>query len=163
MAFGVNRAEIGVSLALLGWTCVALLPPAVAGLWVLDSFDVGLPVPPELPRGLGWLGWLFYQFTYVALSEEVFFRGYVLSNVLRLADPLVRGRRQASEWASIASSALCFAVAHLVVQGQAVFLMTFWPGLVLGWLFIRTKSLLAPILFHGLANVYYALMGGVFA
>lgn len=161
-AFGLTRARIGASLAFLGWTCAALFPLAFAGLWVLKSFDIGLPAAAALPQGIGWIGWLFYQFMYVALSEEVFFRGYVLSNVLSLAEPLVGGRRQASEWASIALSAVCFAVAHVVVQGQVVFLMTFLPGLVLGWLYFRTKSLLAPILFHGLANVCYALMGGVF-
>jgi len=33
------------------------------------------------------------------------------------------------------------------------------PRLTLAWLFFRTGTLLAPILFHGLANVSYALMG----
>jgi len=40
--------------------------------------------------------------------------------------------------------------------------MTFLPGRVLGWLFIRTKSLLAPVLFHGLANTCYCLMAAAF-
>jgi membrane protease YdiL (CAAX protease family) len=36
--------------------------------------------------------------------------------------------------------------------------LTFLPGLILAWLFLRTGSLLAPIVFHGLANVSYAMM-----
>jgi len=36
--------------------------------------------------------------------------------------------------------------------------VTFLPGLILGWLFIRTGSLLAPILFHGLANTFYCML-----
>jgi len=92
----------------------------------------------------------------------VFFRGYVQSNVLRLACPAIVRRPRLKEWASIGISAVCFAVAHVVIQGQIVSFLTFLPGLVLGWLFIRTKSLLAPILFHGLANVCYVVMVGLF-
>jgi membrane protease YdiL (CAAX protease family) len=39
--------------------------------------------------------------------------------------------------------------------------VTFLPGLVLAWLFIRTRALLAPILFHGLANVSYGLFASI--
>jgi membrane protease YdiL (CAAX protease family) len=99
---------------------------------------------------------------YVAMAEEVFFRGYVQSNILRLAGPLIGGRTRLAEWASIAISAVCFAVAHVIVQGQLVSVLTFLPGLILGWLFIRTGSLLAPILFHGLANVCYVMMMSLF-
>ncbi len=43
-------------------------------------------------------------------------------------------------------------------QGRPTAALTFLPGLLLGWLFLRTGSLLSPILFHGLANVSYAVM-----
>ena len=160
--FGFNRRQIMVSLALLGWTCVALFPLVFSGLWVLESLGFGLPLTPVLPQGQGWAGWLFYQFMYVAMAEEVFFRGYVQSNILRLAGPVIGRRPRLKEWASIGISAACFAVAHVVIQGRIESVLTFLPGLVLGWLFIRTKSLLAPILFHGLANVCYVVMVGVF-
>ena len=160
--FGFNRRQIISSLAVLGWTCVALFPLVFVGLWVLRSYDIGLPLPPVLPQEHGWVGWLFYQFMYVAVAEEVFFRGYVQSNILRLAGPVIGGRPRLTEWASIAISAVCFAVAHVIVQGQIVSVLTFLPGLVLGWLFVRTKSLLAPILFHGLANVCYVVIMGLF-
>ncbi len=160
--FGFSRKRIISSLAVLGWTCVALFPLVFVGLWVLKSYDIGLPLPSVLPQEQGWVGWLFYQFMYVALAEEVFFRGYVQSNILRLAGPVICGRPRLAEWASIAISAVCFAVAHVIVQGHIVSVLTFLPGLVLGWLFIRTKSLLAPILFHGLANACYAVIVGLF-
>jgi len=35
--------------------------------------------------------------------------------------------------------------------------------LIFGWLFVKTKSLLAPVLFHGLANVCYGFIGAVLA
>jgi membrane protease YdiL (CAAX protease family) len=55
-------------------------------------------------------------------------------------------------------SATCFAVAHVIVQGQVTSIVTFLPGVLMAWLFIRTRSLLAPILFHGLANATYGIM-----
>ena len=160
--FGLSSGRIMASLVLLGWTCAALFPLVLGGLWVLRSFDIGLPMPPASPLEQGWMGWLFYQFMYVALAEEVFFRGYVQRNILRLARPLTGGCTVSKDWVSIAISAGVFAVAHVIIQGQIVWLMTFWPGLVLGWLFIRTRALLAPILFHGLANVCYVVMSGLF-
>ena len=48
--------------------------------------------------------------------------------------------------------AACFAVAHIIVQGRIILVLTFLPGLVLGRLFIRTKLLLAPILFHSMGQ-----------
>ncbi|MCH7558803.1 MAG: CPBP family intramembrane metalloprotease [Planctomycetes bacterium] len=54
-------------------------------------------------------------------------------------------------------SAACFAVAHIIVWGQIISVFTFLPDLICGWLFIRTRSLLEPILFHGLANACYLL------
>jgi membrane protease YdiL (CAAX protease family) len=100
---------------------------------------------------------------YVAVAEEVFFRGFLQSNILRLTNTMAGNRFRFQQWISICVSAACFAAAHIIVQGQIISALTFLPGLVLGWLFIRTKSLLAPILFHGLANMGYYVMAGVFA
>ena len=100
---------------------------------------------------------------YVAVAEEVFFRGFLQGNILRLMNTVMTRRHSLQRWISIVISAACFAAAHMIVQGQIISVLTFLPGLVLGWLFIRTKSLLAPILFHGLANMSYYVMAGVFA
>jgi len=100
---------------------------------------------------------------YIAVAEEVFFRGYVLSNILSLTNRITAHRPGLHHWISIILSAAVFAVAHLLVQGGVMSLLTFLPGLVLGWLFIRTRTLLAPILFHGLANSFYCLLAAAFA
>ncbi|UCE48379.1 MAG: CPBP family intramembrane metalloprotease, partial [Phycisphaerales bacterium] len=160
--FGFNRIQIPTTLVVLGGTCIAVFPIAFCGLWVLKSYNIALPLPSALPREPGWVGWLFYQFMYVAVAEEVFFRGYLQSNILRLAQPLIEQRLRLKQWVSIVLSAVCFAIVHVIVQGRFTAALTFLPGLVLGWLFIRTRSLLAPILFHGLANVCYVLTVGLF-
>ena len=101
---------------------------------------------------------LLYQFLYVAVAEEVFFRGYVQTNVMGLLRYMRRGPAAMQPSIAIVISAGCFAIAHLVVQGQLISLLTFFPGLLLAWLFVRTRSLLAPILLHGLANITYGVM-----
>ncbi len=116
-----------------------------------------------LPQGQGWVGRLFYEFMYVAVAEEVFFRGYVQDNILRATSPTLGELPRLQRWMSIVISAGCFAIAHVVVEGQIISALTFLPGLVLAWLFVKTNTLLAPILFHGLANTCYIAMAVMFA
>ena len=159
---GLNVRQICPTLLVVCRTCVVVFSVLFAGLWLLKSFGLGLPLQPVQPKEQGWVNWLFYQFMYVAVAEEVFFRGYVQNNILRLTKPGKDGQSRLWKWLSIVLSATCFAVAHIIIQGKAIFALTFLPGLVLGWLFIRTKFLLAPILFHGLANICYYLMALAF-
>jgi membrane protease YdiL (CAAX protease family) len=156
--FGFNIRQMKDSLVVLGWTCVVLFPLTLCVLWVLKSYELKPPLPPVLSQGQDWVYWLFYQFMYVSISEEVFFRGYVQSNILRLTTPVMGKLPRLQQWTSIVISAACFTVAHIIVQGQIISVLIFLPGLILGWLFIRTRSLLAPILFHGLANAYYLII-----
>jgi len=158
---GLNIKNMKDSPAVLGWTCLAVFPVTFCGLWLLGSFGFGLPVRPILPQEQHWSYWLFYQFMYIALAEEVFFRGYMQSNILALTAPVMGKWPRRQEWMSIGISAACFALAHVLIQGRIASVLTFLPGLVLGWLFIRTKSLFAPILFHGLANTYYLVISAV--
>lgn len=138
--------------------CVCVFPAFFLGLWVLTLLNVPVPLRPIVPERQGWLAWLLYQFFYVAVAEEVFFRGYVQSNALQWLSGRSRRPWPGPQGLAIVISAGCFALAHVIVQGQITPILTFLPGLVLGWLFLRTGSLLAPILFHGLANVSYAAM-----
>ena len=159
---GLNIRQIGPTLLIVCRISIVVFSALFAGLWLLKYFGLGLPLQPVQPKEQGWISWLFYQFMYVAVAEEVFFRGYVQSNILRLTNPGKGSQCRLWKWLSIALSAACFAVAHIIIQGKAVFVLTFLPGLILGWLFIRTRSLLAPILFHGLANTCYCVMSATF-
>lgn len=160
---GFDKKQISHSLVLLGWACIAAFPAMFCGLWLMRYCGLELPLRAVTPPAQGWFSWLFYQFMYVAVAEEVFFRGYVQDNILRSASAIVQERRRLLQWISIIISAACFAAAHMIIQGEIISVLTFLPGLVLGWLFVRTRSLLAPILFHGLANVYYLWAAAMFA
>ena len=159
---GLNVKQIGPTLLIVCRTCVVVFSALFAGLWLLKYFGLGLPLQPMLPKQQGWISWLFYQFMYVAVAEEVFFRWFLQSNILRLTNPGKDSQCRRWKWLSIVLSAACFAAAHIIIQGNIILALTFLPGLVLGWLFIRTRSLLAPILFHGLANTCYCIMAAAF-
>jgi membrane protease YdiL (CAAX protease family) len=153
-----GAATLSSSTVAVAGVCLLVFPVVFLGLWVLTRLHLSVPLRPVVPERHGWFAWLFYQFFYVAVAEEVFFRGYLQANTMRWL-------HQAGPWlgitppgAAMVVSAGCFALAHVLVQGQATAGLTFLPGLVLAWLFLRTGSLLAPILFHGFANVSYAVM-----
>lgn len=160
LGFRFDRLRVALTTLLL--TCLVALPAVYLGLWLLTLWDLPIPLRPVLSEGQDWTTWLLYQFLYVAAAEEVFFRGYVQANATRW----LRERRlsqPAQWWIAIVISAACFALAHVAVQGQIVSVLTFLPGLIMAWLFARTGSLLASILFHGLANVSYGIMAATFA
>jgi uncharacterized protein len=73
------------------------------------------------------------------LFEEYLFRGFLLTSLTRYI----------SGWQAIAVSALIFATAHLSVSE---ILPLTALGMVLGYVYQRSGSLLAPMLLHGLWN-----------
>ena len=95
------------------------------------------------------------QLLLVALPEEVFFRGYLqnkLGNNLK----------------GVVVVSLLFAIGHFItlclggdhnisICSQAV--LTFFPSLVMGYLYLVTGTLWASIIFHFLANVVNIAIG----
>lgn len=159
---GLSTKQIGPTVLVVCQTCIVVFSALFIGLWLLKYFGLGLPLQPVRPKEQGWISWLFYQFMYVAVAEEILFRGYVQSNFLRLINPN-KGSRHLWKWLVILLSAACFAFVHIIIQGKIIFALTFLPGLILAWLFFKTKTLLAPILFHGLANTCYCIMASTLA
>ena len=76
------------------------------------------------------------------VAEEMVFRGALL----RCLDEAL-GRRL--RWVAVAMSALLFAVAHgNMAQGFSAFVL----GLVLGWMYVRTGSIVPGVVFHWVNN-----------
>lgn len=155
---GLNPKDARLALGTVCRVSIVIFPVVFLGLWILTRLGQPIPLQPAIAKQSDWASWLVYQFLYVAVAEEVFFRGYVQANVTRL----LAGRRWQSQAVQQAIvlflSAACFAAAHVIVQGRMISLVTFLPGLLLAWLFLRTRSLLASIVFHGLANVTYGII-----
>ena len=91
----------------------------------------------------------------VALPEEVFFRGYLQSKI----GNTIKG---------IIIVSLLFAVGHfitlclggghnLAICSQAI--LTFFPSLVMGYLFMVSRTLWASIIFHFFANIVHIAIG----
>jgi len=152
---GLNTNNAMLSLRLLCLVSLLILPSTLLVLLLLRWSGLSLPLQQSAPPQGSWLYWLGYQFLYVALPEEIFFRGYLQSNILMLAKRL---KNKSYMSAVVFISAFCFAAAHVVINPEITVMLTFLPGLVFGWLFLRTGSLVAPVLFHVIANTFYCLI-----
>ncbi|KPL25669.1 MAG: hypothetical protein AMJ75_00130 [Phycisphaerae bacterium SM1_79] len=159
---GLRLGRLGLILPVLCATCLVVLPILVCAIVLLRYCQVGLPLCPMVPKG-EWFSWLTHQFLIVAVPEEIFFRGYLQTNILRLLTMTVSRNPASLELLSIIPAAAIFAVSHSVLLGQIEALITFFPSLLFGWLYVKTKSLLAPILFHGLANAGYGFIAAFLA
>lgn len=91
---------------------------------------------------------LLYGVVKTGFSEEFFFRGLIAGSL---------GRRLPFIWANLLQ-AVIFLAPHLLLlfivpELWAFLLLVFAAGLLLGWLRIKSGSILAPWLFHATANV----------
>lgn len=101
------------------------------------------------------VSFILTQLLLVALPEEVFFRGYLQQKI-------------GNNIKGVIIVSLLFAVGHFVtlclggghniaICSQAV--LTFFPSLVMGYLYVVTKSLWASIIFHFFANIVHIAIG----
>ncbi len=133
-----------------------------AGVWgvMLQYFEVALPgqdIDPSrlFPPGFVGVTMAFLVAVVLApLTEEIVFRGILLSSL---------DRRWGSTVAIVGSSAL-FAAMHVSLYAiPPIFVL----ALILGWLFVRTRSLTVCIVAHaafngiGLAALYAAKAAGL--
>ena len=84
-----------------------------------------------------------YMVFFVGLGEEVLFRGLLQRDITKLF-----GWR----WGLIGAS-LMFMVMHLTWRSIPELGFTLFAGLLLGYLYHRTRSLTVPIIAHGVGNV----------
>lgn len=131
------------------WT--DLLAPMCARWHGLAGFRLQLPD--------GFVVLVLSQILVVAVPEEVFFRGYLMS---RFEDRWPSRRRllgAAVGWPLLLSSVL-FALGHFVVDLAPARLAVFFPALVFGWMRARSGSIAAGALFHALCNVLSEVLHG---
>jgi membrane protease YdiL (CAAX protease family) len=88
----------------------------------------------------------------VALPEELFFRGCLLTLLERRFPPKRRILGGGVGWALVISAA-AFALIHLPKDGDPGALATFFPGLLFGWMRSATGSILASTVTHASSNI----------
>lgn len=84
----------------------------------------------------------------VALAEEVFYRGYIQTTLLK-------------EWSvpiAFVVTNIFFALGHFIGDYHFGRLLPFFPGLLFSYLVFRSRSIVGAIIFHGLCNIYAELL-----
>jgi membrane protease YdiL (CAAX protease family) len=156
--------QIKYSLLLVLKTSIIVLPLLFIALAILNRWPIihlTLPIPPSSSQ---LVGWLLYQLLYVATFEEIFFRAYLQSNIQRALSPeqpsIPNPQKTLNihQWIAISVSSAAFSAAHIIIQTDLSQILIFLPAMIFGYLFARTQSLIAPILFHAIANTAFCLL-----
>lgn len=127
--------------ATLAWSVVAALGVVLPSVW-LQEFLPPLPdvVSEQLVKMMRVPGGYFVIAVITPLAEELVFRGAILRQ-------LSEGLK--SRWLAIFISALLFALVH---GNPAQMPHAFAVGLLLGWMYCRTGSVLPGVAFHWCNN-----------
>ena len=135
----LGASLLGIYAALHAW---------VAHAFLHQSFVPRVPPHPLFD--------LVREFLTVGFPEEVFFRGYLETRWNRvLGKPWkIFG---ASVGVGLLLQAVLFAACH-VVSGDWTRLRVFFFALLAGWLRERSDSVLAPAVYHAVANVWYRIL-----
>ncbi len=137
-----------------------LLCPSSAPAWAQRLTDVLSPICPgwlglrgfslQLPSGFVLMA--LSQLLVVALPEELFFRGYLMSRLEERWPSRQRLWGASVGWPLLVSS-LLFGLGHFLVDFQPARLAVMVPALVFGWMRQRTGSLAPAAVFHALCNL----------
>lgn len=99
------------------------------------------------------LPFAFYQLIVVAIPEEIFYRGFIQTQLHKIC-----GRKWkflgALSGPALLYTSLIFAASHSLIQLQWWHFAIFFPSLVFGWLRDKTNAVTAGALFHALSNTF---------
>jgi membrane protease YdiL (CAAX protease family) len=128
--------------------------PYIIGHYLLAHWWFGarftLRLPPDLLRGA------LDQVLLIGLPEEFFFRGYLQTQLDQVWNRPYRLFRV--NWGiGLPMAAALFAICH-VPFGGAGRLIVFFPGLLYGWLRLRTGTIAVPALYHAFSNLLMQTM-----
>lgn len=141
----------------LAWTlwCAALCFPAFIVGYQLWWGPVG---PFQFNPGPQPWDEIATQIIAIALPEEMFYRGYLQSELQRRWPPRRPGLGGNLGLAVVVTS-LIFALGHLVTVPHPARLSVFFPSLLFGWLRARTGGIGASVLFHAACNLLALYLG----
>jgi membrane protease YdiL (CAAX protease family) len=126
-----------------------VLAPMCARWHGLAGFHLRLPD--------GFVVLLLSQILVVAVPEEIFFRGYLMSRFEERWPSRRRLLGAAVGWPLLVSS-LLFAAGHFLVDLNPTRLAVVFPALVFGWMRSRSGSIAPAAIFHALCNVLSELL-----
>ena len=139
-------------LAVAALVALVLFPPFAAGFawWhgSVGAFELVLPS----------LDFVLAQMLLVALPEEAFFRGYVMTRLQDAERTRMNLFGASFGPLSMIAQAVLFAVIHFVVDPHPARLAVFFPALVFGWLRAKRQGIGAAVFFHAMCNVYSKIL-----
>lgn len=132
------------------WVVILALGTILPSEWLVERMEITLPESAEKlfesimgePLGYVAIGIL------APLVEELVFRGAILRTLLKLFD-----RRW--HWVAIVISALIFGAVHMNIPQ---FIHASLIGLLLGWMYFRTDSIIPGVAFHWVNNTVAFVM-----
>lgn len=176
-AAGIGYRPVGKGLRVLGFALLVTWPVFIAAFLVYYGIGctgtgllhrLALLTTPLCPRWHGLPGLrlrlpdqfliaALSQILVVAVPEEVFFRGYLMSRFEARWPSRSRLWGARVGWPLVLSSVL-FALGHFLVDLQPARLAVFLPALAFGWMRSRSGSVAPGAVFHALCNLLSALM-----
>ena len=142
---------------ILLWVAVLTIGTIIPSVWLAELLGIDLPEEQKqlLTRMMSTPWGYFVVGLAVPLAEEMVFRGALLRTLLNVFDLQHSPLGGLGAFIAIALSALVFAAVHgNLAQGLHAFLI----GLLLGWLYWRSGSIVPGLVFHWVNNtVAYVL------
>jgi hypothetical protein len=139
----------------LSWNLRGVLLGLVISVIILSLYVLVIRKPFDLSKVSYSL--IIVHLLLIAIPEEVFFRGYLQEKI-------------GNNLMGILLVSLLFAIGHIITRcffggcsgsSYAQALLTFFPSIVMGYVYLISGTLWANILFHFLANVVYVATGGL--
>ncbi|MGH7802260.1 MAG: CPBP family glutamic-type intramembrane protease [Thermodesulfobacteriota bacterium] len=143
----------------LKWNLRGVLLGVAVSVIILSIYVVIIKVIVNKPLELSRVSYalLILQLFLVALPEEVFFRGYLQEKI----GNNLRGILIVSSLFAIGHFAtVCLGGGYVGIACLKT-LLTFFPSIVMGFMYAKTGTIWGNVIFHFLANVVYEGTGGL--
>ncbi len=158
--YGIRKKGAGKSIARALGAAGIIFPVYCIGFYLsmryIYHLDIGFPGEAFLyePHTLLFVVNLLLM---VAIPEEVFYRGYIESE-LRQKDKRTIRLFGVRTGASFFIVNMLFAAGHLVLVPDIARLAVFFPGLVMSWLREKDDNIAGSVVFHWLSDVLAFLL-----
>jgi len=120
------------------WHASALSILILSPFFIIFILLGGQPLIPGLSA-------FFFHLMLASIPEEVYFRGYLQELF-------------GNTYTAVVLVSLMFSLAHsprFIFSGDYSSLLTFFPSVVMGYLYMKTHNLLYPVVFHLFANLLF--------
>ncbi len=153
--YGISKKSLLKSIARALLAAIIIFPVYIAGFYIYMKHVYSLDVVFSITRVIHQPQALVFAFNslfMVAVPEEVFYRGYLQSE-LRQCDRQRVSIFGIKTGASFLIVNALFAAGHLIIIPDIARLAVFFPGLVFSWLREKDDNIAGSVVFHWLSDI----------